>query len=152
MLGGGRLVASRLREPEDIDEQAAATLDRLERQAEGAAIAVPWYPRDEYQTALDTLPAFREDWGQQSWEEYSRELDERMREVGAAHGRRPIPVPVKVGALVAFAKAAGLDPDWAEARARYADDHRDDAIPWPPGRNDTCWCGVAAKYKRHCGA
>ena len=23
-------------------------------------------------------------------------------------------------------------------------------IPWPPGRNDACWCGSGRKYKRCC--
>ncbi|TDC33207.1 hypothetical protein E1261_06745 [Kribbella albertanoniae] len=31
---------------------------------------------------------------------------------------------------------------------------RDDGtgIAWPPGRNQSCWCGSEAKYKRCCGA
>jgi len=23
--------------------------------------------------------------------------------------------------------------------------------PWPPGRNDPCWCGSGTKYKKCCG-
>lgn len=140
------------RSPEAVDEHAAAALARLERQADGTPIAVPWYARDEYEKALSKLPRFKADWGERAWEEYSRELDGRMREVSGVHGHRPVPVPVRVDDLVAFASSAGLDPDWDETRARYADDHRDEALAWPPGRNDQCWCGVDAKYKRHCGA
>ena len=113
---------------------------------------MPWYPRDEYQRALDELPGFRADRGERPWEDYSRELDGRMREVSGVHGHRPAPVPVRVADLVAFAREAGLDPDWDETRARYADDHRNEAIAWPPGRNDACWCGVDAKYKHRFGA
>jgi tetratricopeptide (TPR) repeat protein len=138
--------------PSAVDQHAQAALERLERAAEGAPIAVPWYPRDEYAKALDQLPAFKGDWGEASWEEYSRELDLRMRDVSGIHGRTPAPVPVRVDAFVAWAKDMGLDPDWNEARARYADDHRSEALPGPPGRNDECWCGSGAKYKRHCGA
>jgi tetratricopeptide (TPR) repeat protein len=140
------------REREAVDEHAAAALARLERQAEGTPIAVPWYPQDEYAKALERLPGFREDWGERAWADYSRELDARMRDVSSVHGHRPVPVPVRVDDLVSFASGAGLDPDWAETRARYADDHRDEGIAWPPGRNDPCWCGAGAKYKRHCGA
>ena len=25
-------------------------------------------------------------------------------------------------------------------------------IPWPPGRNEPCWCGSGRKYKKCCGA
>lgn len=59
---------------------------------------------------------------------------------------------MQVDAFVAFAEATGLDPEWAETRARYADERRADAIAWPPGRNDPCWCGARTKCKRHCGA
>jgi tetratricopeptide (TPR) repeat protein len=135
-----------------IDEHAESALARLERAAEGAAIAVPWFSEAEHAKAIKKLPGFKADWGEAPWEEYSRELDRRMRDVSAIHGRTPVPVPVRVDGLLSFSKGAGLDPDWAETRARYADDHRDEAMPWPPGRNDKCWCGSEAKYKRHCGA
>jgi tetratricopeptide (TPR) repeat protein len=139
-------------EREAIDEHAENALARLERAAEGAAIAVPWFAEAEHAKAIKKLPGFKADWGEAPWEEYSRELDRRMRDVSAIHGRTPMPVPVRVDGLISFSKGAGLDPDWAETRARYADDHRDEALPWPPGRNDRCWCGSDAKYKRHCGA
>jgi len=140
------------RPPEAIDDHAARTLDRLERQAGGAPIATPWYPQAEYAAALERLPAFAADWSGHDHAAYSRELDRRLREVSAVHGRVPVIVPVHVDALVAFAEQAGLDPAWAETRARFADEHRDGALAWPPGRNDPCWCGAGAKYKRHCGA
>jgi uncharacterized protein YecA (UPF0149 family) len=43
------------------------------------------------------------------------------------------------------------DPE--DARVRYAA-HRfseGHALLWPPGRNDTCWCGSTRKYKKSCG-
>ena len=140
------------REPEPVDDHADQALARLERQAEGTPIAVPWYPQDEYVQALTKLQGFAADWVDTDWEAYSRELDRRMRDVSGVHGRSPTPVPVVVDDYVAYAQELGLDPDWAETRARYADERRDAAIPWPPGRNDPCWCGAGAKYKRHCGA
>jgi len=140
------------RGPEPIDAHAASTMQRLERQAEGAPIATPWYPASEYAAALERLPAFGADWSDHDHAAYSRELDRRLREVGGVHGRAPVIVPVRVAAYVTFAEQAGLDPEWAETRARFADEHRDEAITWPPGRNDPCWCGADAKYKRHCGA
>ncbi len=33
--------------------------------------------------------------------------------------------------------------------SRYGEDR---AIPWPPGRNQVCWCGSGIKYKKCCGA
>jgi tetratricopeptide (TPR) repeat protein len=139
------------RAPEAIDRHAEATIGRLERQAEGEPIAAPWYAEAEYAVALERLPAFAADWSGHDHASYSRELDRRLRDVSAMHGRAPLIVPVRVDAFLAFASEAGLDPDWAETRARYADEHRSEALDWPPGRNDDCWCGAGAKYKRHCG-
>lgn len=139
------------RAPEAIDAHAEATIARLERQAGGDPIAAPWYPAPEYEVAFAKLPAFAEDWEGHDHAAYSREMDRRLRDVSAQHGRAPLIVPVVVDAYLSFATASGLDPDWAETRARFADEHRDDALAWPPGRNDECWCGADAKYKKHCG-
>ncbi|MEO5876158.1 MAG: SEC-C domain-containing protein [Streptosporangiaceae bacterium] len=38
----------------------------------------------------------------------------------------------------------------ADLNARI--DGPDGQIAWPPGRNDTCWCGSGAKYKKCCAA
>lgn len=148
----GRALQAAGLQPSPIDDHAAKALDRLERQAEGDPIAVPWYPADAYAVALERIEGFKRDWGGTPHEDYSRELDRRLRDVSGLVGRSPLIVPVQADAYLAFAESTGLDPDWAETRARYADEHRADAIGWPPGRNDDCWCGVAAKYKRHCGA
>jgi hypothetical protein len=45
------------------------------------------------------------------------------------------------------------DRDPAEARAHYAADmaRLGRSLRWPPGRNEPCWCGSGAKYKRCCG-
>jgi tetratricopeptide (TPR) repeat protein len=140
------------RDPAPIDEHAAQALERLERQADGDPIAVPWYPRAEYELALQHIEGFAADWRAIAHEDYSRELDRRLHDVVGVHGHTPLIVPVQVQAFLAYAGSAALDPEWAETRARYADAHRDEALAWPPGRNDACWCGADAKYKRHCGA
>ena len=38
----------------------------------------------------------------------------------------------------------------ADLNARI--DGPDGQIPWPPGRNDTCWCGSGIKYKKCCAS
>jgi len=62
--------------------------------------------------------------------------------------------PIDVDGLLGWAAAEGLDPDTGEARSGYAAQllERGDAIAWPPGRNDPCWCRSGRKYKRCCGA
>ncbi|WP_304455395.1 SEC-C domain-containing protein [Nocardiopsis sp. YSL2] len=61
-----------------------------------------------------------------------------------------------VAEIEAFAEQTGADPadratalSWSEAEIT-GDDPR--LVPWPPQRNETCWCGSARKYKKCCGA
>ncbi len=53
--------------------------------------------------------------------------------------------------IVAWCAEHDEDPE--EARAAYAAHRMRDgeAIPWPPGRNEPCWCGSGRKYKKCCG-
>ncbi|GGV39351.1 hypothetical protein GCM10010182_74670 [Actinomadura cremea] len=60
--------------------------------------------------------------------------------------------PLDIGTLRGFAEREGLDP--ARRSTRLAALHevdRERDVPWPPGRNDTCWCGTGRKYKKCCG-
>ncbi|MBI5103585.1 MAG: SEC-C domain-containing protein [Solirubrobacterales bacterium] len=143
------------REAEAIDRVAHAALSRAAAQAGGAPVAVPWFAAGEFGRAAAAWPAFAEDWAADGHAAYTRELDQRMRGLtrGGVHFAV---VSLTVEEVEAHAAAHGLDPGWAEARAqaaaealRRADDPR---VPWPPGRNDPCWCGSGAKYKRCCGA
>jgi uncharacterized protein YchJ len=51
----------------------------------------------------------------------------------------------------AWCEASDIDPE--EGRARYAAERLLDgeALPWPPGRNQACWCGSQRKCKKCCG-
>jgi hypothetical protein len=61
-------------------------------------------------------------------------------------------VPITVDGLVAFAEQNALDPATPYARLRYAEALDTPGILWPPERNDPCWCGSGAKYKKCCRA
>jgi len=80
-------------------------------------------------------------------------IEARLREVQAATGWTPSVAPLQVEAFLAFASEQGLDPSTGDARSRFAAllGSRDETVPWPPGRNDPCWCGSGSKYKRCCG-
>ncbi len=61
--------------------------------------------------------------------------------------------PIDVPALLATAARWGRGPDDEDMRylhglERVRDGH---GLSWPPGRNDPCWCGRGAKYKKCCG-
>jgi uncharacterized protein YecA (UPF0149 family) len=58
-----------------------------------------------------------------------------------------------VDGLQAHAEESGHDPGSGEARSSYAATllQAGDAVVWPPGRNEPCWCGSERKYKKCCG-
>jgi uncharacterized protein YecA (UPF0149 family) len=64
--------------------------------------------------------------------------------------------PVRVAPFTAWCAEKGQRPDSAEARAEYAAHLAAIADPgvisWPPGRNQSCWCGSGRKYKKCCAA
>lgn len=55
--------------------------------------------------------------------------------------------------VTAFAVAADLDPVEPATRERWAQALEPGALqPWPPERNQACWCGSGRKYKKCCGS
>ncbi|WP_150241127.1 SEC-C domain-containing protein [Nocardiopsis quinghaiensis] len=56
--------------------------------------------------------------------------------------------------IAAFARDHGLDPADEATRRAWAQDRRDDfwILPWPPERNQRCWCASGRKYKKCCGS
>lgn len=79
--------------------------------------------------------------------EHRREIELAMRQTPPGSQRV---VPVTVEALVTFAEDNALDPATPYARLRLAEALPDPGILWPPDRNDPCWCGSGAKYKKCC--
>jgi tetratricopeptide (TPR) repeat protein len=118
---------------------------------EAEAYAVAWFPRGEVDAALTRWPSLAGDLADP--DAYCAIIEGRLREVRAATGRVPSVAPLKVEALGEFAAAHGLDPETGEARSQLAAvlGSCGATIGWPPGRNDSCWCGSGRKYKRCCG-
>lgn len=87
---------------------------------------------------------------------YCRRMEGRLRAHREAGMSRLPVVAVRSSEFTPWvADNAPDEPDPAQLRAQYAADvARDPArtIPWPPGRNDPCWCGSGRKYKKCCGA
>ena len=82
-------------------------------------------------------------------QDYRRDVE---RTLGRSTGGRII--PGTLDDYHAWAAAEGLDPADPENRADYSMLMADSGLglPWPPGRNDACWCGSGRKYKKCCGA
>jgi tetratricopeptide (TPR) repeat protein len=130
--------------PTDVDRAARMALERT-------AVAAPWFAPAEHTRALEAWPAFAEETGGLDHAAYSRALDERMR---GGEGRRPVLVDLTVDEVEAWATEHGWDPGWGLTHAQVAAEaaRGGRGRPWPPGRNEPCWCGSGRKHKRCCGA
>lgn len=134
--------------PQEIDHRAREALARQ-------APAVAWFPEDafaEAQTRWGTAFAH----AGETYADYAAGLDRTLRQsTGGVTGRNPVLVAISVEEAEAFAANEGWQAMWPVTHDQVAAATvRDDAArgtPWPPGRNDPCWCGSGAKYKRCCG-
>ena len=138
-----------LSEDED-DRLAPRPLDELSRR-EDVNLTLSWFPRSEHRAALDEWPELEEDLADA--DRYCRGIEQHLRELAAASGQRPSVAPLMVKELTAYSEVEGFDPAGGGTRARFAAElsRRGQTIPWPPSRNEPCWCGSGRKYKRCCG-
>lgn len=112
--------------------------------------SLAWFPRDQREAALDRWPDLEGDL--RDPDAYCRGIERGLRRLHVATGRRPSIAPIDVEELVAFAAGEGLSAGDGQTRSRFAAElYRTGAsLPWPPGRNNPCWCGSGRKYKRCC--
>lgn len=135
--------------PPDEDDRLA---DRNRSQfPEATKYSVAWFPRDQIESALARWPSLADDLDDP--DAYCQTIEARLRQVRSETGRQPSVAPLQVDRLVAFAEENDLDAGGGRARSRLAAEigANDEALPWPPGRNERCWCGSGRKYKRCCG-
>lgn len=126
------------------------------------AVALAWLPAGDYEQALHLSPEFaasdlvvgRD--GPLPHSLYCRALQQKLVEFADAGFPKLAIAPVLVAPFTAWCTDRGHQPDSAEARAEYAAHlaaQGDPGVtPWPPDRNDPCWCGSGRKYKKCCAA
>ncbi len=127
--------------------------DRLENKLAGAATKAAadpaadllFWPLEEFDALISQWPALTEAYGA-TWDEHRARTERRMVTLGGA-GRGLH--PGTVAGLQAFAGPDG-DPAAAATRAGYARQLGTAELPWPPERNELCWCGSGGKYKKCC--
>jgi tetratricopeptide (TPR) repeat protein len=116
------------------------------------AVAVSWFPAGEYEKAIERWESLAEDWAGVSHPDYCQRMDGHIKWM-RAHGIAVRAVaPIVVDEFVAWCAEHGENPE--HARAHYAAERflTGEAIDWPPGRNETCWCRSGRKYKKCCGS
>ena len=119
-------------------------------------LALAWFPAGDYPLALARWPELTTEGaakGAKDHADYNRALQRTLQGYADAGDSRLFVAPIRISAYLAWCAEQGRDP--ATARAGYAADlaRRGDPslIPWPPARNQRCWCGSGRKYKQCCG-
>lgn len=117
------------------------------------SIGLAWFPAPEYRRALATWPSFAEDYEHGPYAAYCARLELLLRNLKAQGVARLALTPITIDDYLAWCTEHDRDPEQSDSRARYATEllERGDAVtPWPPQRNDPCWCGTERKYKKCC--
>jgi hypothetical protein len=116
-------------------------------------IGAAWFPADQYPRALQTWPSFAEDYAHGPYEAYCARLELMLRDLKAKGVKRLSLTPIQIDDYLAWCTQHDLDPQQSDTRASYSTTllDRDIAEPWPPHRNEPCWCGSERKYKKCCG-
>lgn len=117
-----------------------------------AYVGVAWFPPGEYERALQTWPSFAEDYEHGPYAAYCARLELLLRDLRAQGVRRLALAPIAIDGYLPWCAEHGRDPERSDSRAAYATElvEHDTVHPWPPQRNEPCWCGSARKYKKCC--
>ncbi|WP_291412935.1 SEC-C metal-binding domain-containing protein [Actinophytocola sp.] len=135
----------------DSDFDGFGDLDA--RIAEGeppAEVRVLFWPRAEVAPAHARWPELVES---ADADAVLREHEVANQDMSVAGVARITMVPLTTAKLADFAARTGGDPLSDITRRACLDEIVDEGglIDWPPARNEPCWCGSAAKYKKCCG-
>ena len=126
-------------------------------------LAVAWLPADEYADWPERWPDLadsdlvldEEEGGSVTHAVYCQRSELRLRDLQDAGATRLLIAPLRAAEFSRW--SADRDPDDedpGQLRAQYAAylaQQTSLTIPWPPGRNERCWCGSDRKYKKCCG-
>ncbi|MEU8298959.1 SEC-C domain-containing protein [Micromonospora sp. NPDC048909] len=137
---------------DDLADRVEAQLVRRAEQRQASEPDLIFFPRAEFDRLLAEHPELAEVYGP-DWDEHRARLEKQLVRLANA-GRGGLSVLTgSVDGLNGFASRNSGVPGDAGIRERYARErsaHPDAHIPWPPERNDACWCGSGLKYKKDC--
>ncbi|GAC1373390.1 MAG: hypothetical protein NVSMB32_16990 [Actinomycetota bacterium] len=126
---------------------------RRDPRGDKVPMGVAFFTADEWPRAVASWPDLLAEMPADHFA-YVREMQSRILQISEATGARLIMVPMSVGGLVGFCETnQKLNAGSGQARAEYAASlvQQGYGRPWPPARNEPCWCGSARKYKVCCG-
>lgn len=119
---------------------------------EQVTFTVLYWPPEEFAQLLERWPDLAEDLGADHAEH--RALVERHLRRLAEHRSGLAVSTGRFDDYLRYSDCRGSHARDGSTRASYAAHlgHLGRTTPWPPSRNDRCWCGSALKYKKCCGA
>ncbi|MDG4786163.1 SEC-C domain-containing protein [Micromonospora sp. WMMD1102] len=143
--------------PHDQNDNLA---DRLENElfrsattagAEPGPEARLFLPAGEFDALLSRWPDLAEAVGG-DWSEHRARVQRELVRLTDSGQLGLGPLRGSIGRLAGYAERTGVDPTTGQARAGYAAElvGQGAQLPWPPERNEACWCGSGSKYKRCC--
>lgn len=117
-----------------------------------ASVGLAWFPAEQYERALETWPSFAEDYQHGPYAAYCARLELLLRDLRAQGVARLALTPITLDSYLNWCAERERDPEQSDNRASYATElvERDAVHPWPPARNQPCWCGSGRKYKKCC--
>ena len=146
----------RVERDEQAEQQRIDAFDR-DRDAQTirpqrASVGLAWFPDGQYQRALETWPSFAEDYEHGPYAAYSARLELLLRTLRAQGIAQLALTPITIDSYLAWCTEHDEDPEQSDTRANYATEllEHDTMRPWPPERNQPCWCGSNRKYKKCC--
>jgi tetratricopeptide (TPR) repeat protein len=148
-----------LRALEAFERAGAADPRRGDSQSTAAVVSpgqtsagLAWFPAGEYERALHTWQSFAEDYEHGPYSAYCARLERLLRELRAMGTARVSLTPIAIDRYLAWCAEQDRDPEDPDNRAAYASVLLNEGVtqPWPPARNDPCWCRSGRKYKKCC--
>jgi len=126
--------------------------DRFPPPPAAVRTVVDWFPRDQFDRAVQLWPHLTESWDATTYAGYCQMLQAGLLRF-ARSGIHPLVAPIQIDAYRRYCSQAGLDPAGPDSRSRYAAElgRQGQGLAWPPERNAPCWCGSGRKYKKCCG-
>jgi tetratricopeptide (TPR) repeat protein len=117
-----------------------------------ASIGLAWFPSDQYQRALQLWPSFAEDYEHGPYAAYCARLERLLRDLKSQGVPRLALTPITIDDYLVWSAENDRDPEESDTRASYATELVANGLvlPWPPERNQPCWCGSGHKYKKCC--
>lgn len=157
--------------PDELQLRAEALVDRQEQEEQArvdafyrdratpepipphrASVGLAWFPANEYARALHIWPSFAEDYENGPYAAYCARLELLLRDLKAQGVARLALTPLTIDGYLAWCTNHDHDPEDSENRASYATELMEHHAthPWPPERNQPCWCDSQRKYKKCC--